>query len=799
MSGPANFRELWAAARPGLRRRRPWIIWLCVFMAASLLACTQPLFNVLSYEFSLLMAVLVSFAGAHLGSDAVHLCRREDIKPAGAPLGALFRLYLSALWPVMLILLMALDIISANAAVEPNCNYLAGLVYYLILPVPSAVMAVAVGVTSGLLIRRRVLSALAAIGVVAVSLGWGVYRFYAAPPVKAYDPFVGFWTGNLYDALILVDPPWIWSRVFHLALAAALLFTTAWFYDRSAIRLRLAKIKRPALAAGSATLWSFVLFLFLVSGRLGFSMDLDDIARELGGRATSPHFVLHYTKGKLSSRKAVRALLDAEFRYAQLKRFFGAGPKGRIRILLFKSSMQKRRLMGAMQVEMAKPWRREIYIQSQGFPHPVLKHEMAHVFASAFGDRIFGVSFRWNFWKGFVPVPTFNPGLIEGAAVAADWSRRFLTPHQASRAMLELDLAPSMEDVMGYSFFATAAVRSYTMAGSFCRFLVERYGAKRFRRLYRSGGDFAAVYGVPLHKLSDRWKKFVRSVPLTKAEKAVAKKRLSRRSVFQRVCIHEIASLQYQAFLKPPRKAAPIYRRICRLDPADPDHLYDELDTLVDLRRTGEAWRIAGRIFQHPQTTKPLKALTLRLLGNLEWSRGNLARARVLYRKAARYPTRDWLKRDLAARLEVLSDPEFERALKPLFFFDAQKDEDADRAAKRIARLKALTRSRPRWGLSYYLVGSVLLNRGDHKDAARILLKSLKRDLPHPLMRREAIRRAGKALFLAGRHRQAAEVFKRLDRPGMRTTIRLYANDWMERCRWQEHNEAELRKKIRVY
>jgi hypothetical protein len=77
-------------------------------------------------------------------------------------------------------------------------------------------------------------------------------------------------------------------------------------------------------------------------------------------------------------------------------------------------------------------------------------------------------------------------------------------------------------------------------------------------------------------------------------------------------------------------------------------------------------------------------------------------------------------------------------------------------------------------------------------------LKALKRDLPHPLMRREGIRRAGKALFLAGRYQKAAEVFRQLDRAPMRTTIRLYARDWMERCRWQERNEAELKKKIKI-
>ena len=37
--------------------------------------------------------------------------------------------------------------------------------------------------------------------------------------------------------------------------------------------------------------------------------------------------------------------------------------------------------MGAMRVYIAKPWRREVYLQLADFPHPVFAHELAHVVA----------------------------------------------------------------------------------------------------------------------------------------------------------------------------------------------------------------------------------------------------------------------------------------------------------------------------------------------------------------------------------------------------------------------------------
>src|SRR5439155_1705914 len=67
---------------------------------------------------------------------------------------------------------------------------------------------------------------------------------------------------------------------------------------------------------------------------------------------------------------------DAHLR--QLDRFFGvAGPH--VVAFVFAGADQKGYLMGAAGTYIAKPWRREIYIQRAGFPHPVMRHELARV------------------------------------------------------------------------------------------------------------------------------------------------------------------------------------------------------------------------------------------------------------------------------------------------------------------------------------------------------------------------------------------------------------------------------------
>ena len=43
--------------------------------------------------------------------------------------------------------------------------------------------------------------------------------------------------------------------------------------------------------------------------------------------------------------------------------------------------------MGAADTYIAKPWRREVYVQAAGYPHPVLGHELMHVLAGVLRAR----------------------------------------------------------------------------------------------------------------------------------------------------------------------------------------------------------------------------------------------------------------------------------------------------------------------------------------------------------------------------------------------------------------------------
>src|SRR5262249_7930810 len=147
----------------------------------------------------------------------------------------------------------------------------------------------------------------------------------------------------------------------------------------------------------------------------------------------TPHFTIYYPHGASFLAQMPAIAVDHELRWKQVARVFGVEPKQKIVSYYFGSAAEKARWTGAENAYIAKPWRHEIYLSHEDFPHGSLRHEIAHVFAGEFGDSWFHVSVAWWAW----PPAQFNVGLIEGAAVAADWpGTAALTPDEAAKAML---------------------------------------------------------------------------------------------------------------------------------------------------------------------------------------------------------------------------------------------------------------------------------------------------------------------------------------------------------------------------
>jgi hypothetical protein len=733
------------------------LLWSLVFAVTAAILCALPLFNLLGYEFSFAMALLASLAAIDLGAATVERARRDatpsdQLREHARPLETILRRWARAAGWTWLLLLLPLVLSLANGLRVRNCDRAEGLLWYALLPGLSSVVAAAVGVAAAQVTRR---ARLVGYAVFLGSLVWGLVRFLGAPPINAFDPFAGYFPGTLYDENVAVPAALWWARLYHLTGALA----------------ALALVARARLA--SLLLLPAALALGLAGGRLGFARSADDIARELGGERRTEHFVLHYSPtGPFAADLDLHAA-EHEFRWHQLADLLKVDPGAPIHVFLFDNVAQKQRLMGAGHTSIAKPWRRELYLQHEAWPHSVLPHELAHVFAGAFGDPIFHAS-----RDGL----SFNVGMIEGVAVAAAWHGSPLTPHEQAQVMRKAGIAPPLDQVLGIRFLRFNNSAAYAEAGSFCRWLLETRGPEPLERVYREGGTaaaFEAAYRQPLPELAAEWGRFVDGLSAPEPQRKLAEERLSQPSVFHKVCAHELALRREEAA----RAAAAgdharslrLLGEVCGDDPDDPDNLAELMDGARAARLDDEAQSAARRLLSHPKVTPALQARAYAYLGDAALSRSDLAAAGAAYADASALPLDEANARLVTVkRIASHLSPPPEALVR--FLVDGPRDPPL-----LLATAQELAQADPQNGLYAYLFGRQLVERSQWARAAEVLERSRALGLPDARFTREADRLAGIARFRLRQFDAAVADFQRLSEP---EGVRLVGTDWIARARW---------------
>ena len=725
------------ALRASLRAHRT-LVWAAVLFLVALALAFMPLFDVLGFELAFVVALVASFATADLGAMVVRRQRHLGVVAAWAT-GAAVGLAL---------LVVPLLVITLNGVRVRVCDYGQGLVFYALLPGLSVLVAAAAGTAAQTLLPGR-LGAVCAWLVIVASIVIAVGRFVATPPVFVYEPFAGFFPGTLYDENIRLGPAFFGARAEQAAVCALALALAAAVKSRGGRRLAAAVIALFGAAVA--------LVLRLHAADLGYIVTADDL-RERMARIDTPHFSIYYTRGAAFADEMPAIAREHELRLAQVVAFFGVAPSAKITSFYFASTTEKARWMGAENTYIAKPWRHEIYLSHEEFPHGSLRHELAHVVAGEFGDPLFHVSVKW--WA--VPPLQFNVGLIEGAAVAADWpTGARLTPHEAVRAMLDLDLLPPLRAILAPGFFGFSSAQSYTTAGSFCRFLVERYGQDKFRSLYRAGGtaaDFAAIYGRTLADLETEWRAFLALIVLRPGEVEVARERFRKRSIFNRPCPHVLAEREEAARTHlaegEPGKAVRIFSQICEDDPGEPARKLALALALERDRRPAEAEALYRAVGADESLSTPLRAQALLRLVDLLGASGRFGDAAAPLAGALRLPVEDATRRNLVVRQEALAETALApsalaEALRRYLFARTDPGADIDPMVL-LERAHDIAAAAPDEGLGRYLAGRLLYARLAFPEAASELAAARRVGHLAAEVARENDRLLAAAAWLAG-------------------------------------------------
>jgi tetratricopeptide (TPR) repeat protein len=699
---------------------------LFLLLAVSVL-CTQiPLFNYLGYEFSAVIAILASFLAGFL---TISLWRKSGDSYKGKALS--FSARCSGV--LLLSLLIPLIVISANALVVKNCSFADGILLFLLIVVPAVLFthSLALFLSVSLNGWRKTWFVFLWLLVLAHIL----YVTLTRPQIFAFNPIIGFFPGLTYDETLSIIPRLLLYRTGTLAFTISVVLLAV-LADRRKSRRRTEEAVPPPsgrkvlLMLGLAAL-AGVMFVF--SDRLGLSSSEESIRRDLGGEVETDHFVIVYPDSMLKGIRLSQVVQLHEFYYNELTRDMRLRPERKIHSFLYASAGQKGRLVGAARTDISKPWLWEVHLNLSDVEGS-LKHELTHVLAGEFGFPFIKVG--------------VNSGLIEGLATAVEGERYGESLHRLSAMIFALGLHPDMESLFSFSgFLRVQPDISYTLAGSFCRFLIERYGLRRFKLLYRTG-NFTYLYGRSLPRLLLEWRRSLDQYILTDADLEKAAYLFRRPSIFGKECARVIANLnartrelyrheQYQQALESATRSLALTTSV--------EAIFQRTNSLFKLQQYGGAIAFARE--KLADSTLGVSLLTLRLvLGDALWGADSIEAARRSYEKLLRTDLSPSWDEGLTIRLSALNDPALALDLKPYFTSPM-----ADSA--RVPFLKQLVLRRPRDPLPRYVLARELSSQEQYEAAIDLLTNMPK--MSTRVLERIRQERIGQAYFALARYQKA--------------------------------------------
>jgi hypothetical protein len=738
--------------------------WLWAVTATSVALAFTARFDVLSYEFAVVIGIVAGLAAGHVGICAVAKARADRSRSDAVGLTG------SALAACAPLLVGPLVVISLNATRVPNCDWGLGLAFYAAIPCVSVVYGACAGVFLGLLASTSRRSLLLWIGWVFACVALVVYAMLAHPAMCAYHSLAGYVRAALYDDDARITGTLLVARAFTLLLAGGFLSLAQATHDSERQRLRVpdmwsrgGRVRERAVAVALLVL---ALGVWQWRGALGLRPNRADLQAALGASRETAHFVIYYDASSAAARNIDLIADDHEFRYAQVREFFGFHVGRKIGSYVYPDAGTKQRLMGAKDAHMADPFNREMHLNYRDFPHASLKHEIAHVFTGEL-HPLMKVSRA--------------PGLVEGVAVAAAWDEGRLTAHQWAKAMRELDMLPDVTDLMSLrGFWRTSAARSYVTSGSFVRWLRDVHGAEALATTYPFG-RFEAHYGSSLVALRDEWLTFLDGVALSDGDKEEARRRFARGSVFQRDCAHTLANIEDQAWASyysgDYAGARRGFERVAAIEPANARARW----RVVQMRMAEGDWEAAreaaSAMLADTRLDSTYSDQARETVADAAWRAGLLEDASSAFSRLAAAAHDPSDKRRVGVKLAALAlSPEHQTQVQAYFEWQTPR--------LRLYRLRELTAGSPDWPLGHYLLGRALSAAEAWEESVASLSRGEEIGLPSAEFARESRLARGKALYRAGSPGPAAEAFRAVadDTPwqGERDTAR----DWIERCQW---------------
>jgi hypothetical protein len=740
-----------------LARHPAVLVGGAALLAAGAASGSLPLLETPGYELGEAAALLAALLAPAVGIAAV---RRERLRPVPSPL----RAFAAAAGLTGALVGAAVLGAVARAAMGPCAVLGRAFGFVPLLAIPSVLLGAALAVAAAFAAGgRRAAAALLYAAATAASLALSLRIAYRGPPAFVFDPLLGAWPGPIYDEALLPDLRAVLFRAGATAWAAAVVAATV-----AAVRARRAGV-RAAAAPIAAALLAVALAGASAAAReaLGLSGSRAALARALGGRRDGDRCTVFFPAEKPAAAAAA-LLAECEFHVADVAEILGVSPP-RVTVFLYRSTDEKRRLVGAAATEYAKPWLREVHVVDAPVPHPVLRHELVHALGATIAGGPLGVPAR--------RLVLVSAGLVEGLAAALETPRGRFTVHEWSRAAKELGLLPDVAALVGpAAFYLQPPARAYTAAGSFLAYLLERHGAARVRDAYRTG-DVAGALGFPLRTLVDDWHRFLDRIDPPPGLIAAARPRLSRGSLFTRRCARQVAAVEARDGAAASAAAAcglqeAAAARSC--DAVDLKALGDDRARAGDLAGAARAYRDAA--VQAGDDDPALRFSIAAAQGDVAWRQGEIAAAVTAWSTALATRPERAETRLLEAKIVAAADATLAPVALPYLLGEGDP-------AATLSRLAPVPHP-----LAAYLEGRARALRGEDAAAIPQLARAVRGALP-PELAREAALLLGTAACAAGDPDRGEATLRPLAEGGL-AADRARAAEALRRCEFERRRRT---------
>lgn len=430
-----------------------------------------PLTNSLGYEFVLVNSVILFIIAGYFTS--------KKLKTETSL--SFFSFILTNRFALLSYLVIPLIVGLFSSFFNSMCPINDGLAFYITILLPAFIIGIILAFLSSSITAKynRYIFSLITLFLILASL----LEFYLLPQVYFYNPLFGFFPGTIYDEDISVNISLILFQFFNLSLfGIGLYFIT---------KLN-SKLKTLQKTAFIILLLSFSVLLKLL---IGFSTTKSKLEKELRNKITTEHFEIFLGDSVKKSDYEFIAL-QHEYYYERVKERLQLNDTPLITSFLFNDKIQKRKLFGAGNADVAKPWMNMIFLNYTNY-QSTLKHEIVHAVAAKFGVTPFRVA------------ENINSAMIEGLAMFIENDFDGFTVNYGAKLAYNNNYKVNLKDLFNSGkFFTNYSSLAYIYSGAFLEFISNKFGIDKVKNLY-ADLNFEKILGESFNSLVIQFEEYL--------------------------------------------------------------------------------------------------------------------------------------------------------------------------------------------------------------------------------------------------------------------------------------------------